>query len=171
MASLQCSKCGEGIHYHSLPQEIEYIYFPNVTWEEICNTRFDKNNKVMDESGVYPKLYRSSTIENDYSNQFLKIWKCPTCGTLHFFSDVGSVEKVFVKDSDVNAEDYTEEGVLFGDYLWANVTDQDIPNDHLLSIKPSFYVRLGSVHLVTSETSDFSNPECYRLYFPEWMKE
>ena len=81
MASLKCSKCGEGIHYHSLPQNIEYIYFSKMVWKKVCNTRFDKNTKDMDESGKYPKLYRSSTIENDYSGEFLKIWKCPVCGT------------------------------------------------------------------------------------------
>ena len=171
MASLQCSKCGEGIHYHSLPQDIEYIYFSKIVWESICSTRFDKNNKVMDESGVYPKLYRSSTIENDYPKQFVKIWKCPTCGTLHFFSAEGSVKNVFIKENSTDTYDYIEEGVMFGDYLWSDVTDQDISNVRLLSIKPSFYVRMGSDYLVISETLDFSKPECYRLYLPEWMKE
>lgn len=171
MASLQCSKCGEGIHYHSLPQDIEYIYFSKMVWESICSTRFDKNNKVMDESGVYPKLYRSSTIENDYPEQFVKIWKCPTCGTLHVFSAEGSVKNVFIKDNSTNTYDYIEEGVMFGDYLWSDITDQDISNDRLLSIKPSFYVRMSSDYLVISETLDFSKPECYRLYLPEWMKE
>ena len=106
MASLQCSKCGEGIHYHSLPQDIEYIYFPQMVWESICSTKFDKNNKVMDESGVYPKLYRSSTIENDFVGKYEKIWKCPACGTLHVLSTEGSVKNVFIKDNNVIYYDY-----------------------------------------------------------------
>ncbi len=171
MASLKCSKCGEGIHYHSLPQDIEYIYFSNVAWEEICSIRFDKNNKVMDESGIYPKLFRSSTIENDYPGYFLKIWKCPTCGTLHVFSDNGNVKKIFVSDDSENIDDYAEVGIVFGDYLWADVTDRDISNEQLLSVKPSFYVRLSSDYLFVSDGLEFTNFESYKMYLPEWMKE
>lgn len=171
MASLQCSKCGEGIHYHSLPQDIEYIYFSKKLWERICGTKFDKSNKVMDESGMYPKLYRSSTIENDYRGKYIKMWKCPSCGALHIFSAEGSVKNVFIKGNSVITCDYTEEGVVFGDRLWNDITNQDISNDQLQSIKPSFYVRLSSECLAVSETLDFSNPACYKLYLPDWMKE
>ena len=171
MASLQCSKCGQGIHYHSLPQDIEYIYFSKMVWESICSTRFDKNNKEMDESGIYPKLYRSSTIENDYLGKYIKIWKCPTCGTLHVFSSEGSVKNVFIKDNGAITYDCIEEGVMFGDYLWNDITDQDISNDKLLSIEPSFYVKRSPDYLVISSTVDFSKPECYKLHIPEWMKE
>ena len=171
MASLRCSNCGEGIHYHSLPQDIEYIYFSNNMWKEICKTKFDKNNKVMDESGAYPKLYRTSTIENDYAHQFSKIWKCPICGTMHVFSDEVSVDKVFVKDDVVDVGAFIEEGVMFGDYLWSEVIDQDISNDQLSLIEPTFYVRWSSENMIISKSIDFSNKEIYRLYLPEWMKD
>lgn len=170
MASLQCSKCEEGIHYHSLPQDIEYIYFSDAIWKKICNTKFDKNNKSMDKSGIYPKMYRSSTIENDYSGQFTKLWKCPKCETLHFFSDSGNVNKVFVSEDETDPIDYTEEGFMFGDYLWADITDKDISNERLETIKPSYYVRLNSDRIVMSESLDFKNCRYYRLYLPEWMK-
>ncbi|SEQ21927.1 hypothetical protein SAMN02910289_01535 [Lachnospiraceae bacterium RM5] len=170
MASLKCSKCGEGIHYHSLPQNIEYIYFSKMAWKKVCNTRFDKNNKDMDESGKYPKLYRSSTIENDYSGEFLKIWKCPVCGTLHFFDNKINVKKVFVKNDNVDIVGYTEIGVMFADYLWDDITEQDISNDMLSSIEPSFYVGSFLNYLVISKTEDFSDIECYKLYLADWMK-
>lgn len=60
MASLQCSKCGGGIHYHSLPQDIEYIFFSKEVWDLICSTQFDNKNKVMDESGIYEHPRRAS---------------------------------------------------------------------------------------------------------------
>ena len=140
MASLQCSKCGDGIHYHSLPQDIEYIFFSKGVWNLICSTQFDKKNKVMDESGIYPKLFRSSTIESDYAGKYVKIWKCPTCGTLHVFSDDGSVKKVFVRDDAMPIADYSEEGILFSDFLWEDLTENDMPNKLLKTAKPSFYL-------------------------------
>ena len=95
----------------------------------------------------------------------------PDLWYITFFSAEGSVKNVFIKENSTDTYDYIEEGVMFGDYLWSDITDQDISNIRLLSIKPSFYVRMGSDYLVISETLDFSKPECYRLYLPEWMKE
>jgi hypothetical protein len=171
MASLQCSKCGEGIHYHSLPQGIEYTYFSKKVWKDICRTKFDKNNKIMDESGVYPKLFRTSTIENDYSGQYLKLWECPICGTFHLFSDKGTVKKVFVRENSIDTYDYLDTGIMFVDYLWDEVTENDISNDRLISIQPSFYVRMDENHMVISKTHDFSEQYIYSVYEPEWMNE
>lgn len=170
MASLQCSKCGEGIHYHGIPQDIEYIYFSKDVWNTICSTNFDKTNKVMDESGNYPKLFRSSTIENDYQGQYLKIWKCQKCGTLHFFSDEGSVKKVFIIDDKEITQEISDEGIIFGDHLWDEITEKDIPNNQLISIRPSFFVKIGKNYIIVSDTQNFSSQICYKEYSPEWMK-
>ena len=37
--------------------------------------------------------------------------------------------KLFIKDNSTDTYDYIEEGVMFGDYLWNDITDQDITND------------------------------------------
>lgn len=60
------------------------------------------------------------------------------------------MKNVFIKDNSTDTYDYIEEGVMFGDYLWNDITDQDITNDRLLSIKPFFYVRMSSDYLVVS---------------------
>lgn len=170
MASLQCSKCGEGIHYHSMPEGIEYIYFKKIVWDSICTIKFDKSKKIMDESGIYPKLFRSSTIENDYSGQYMKIWKCQVCGTLHMFSNDGSVTKVFVKDNNEINDEAFEDGIMYDDYLWNEITDRDISNEKLSSIAPSLYVRLAEKSMVISKKPDFSIKTVYMSYNPEWME-
>ena len=46
MATLKCKICEYGIHYNSEPSGIEYIFIKNEDWKEICDSKFDPNNKV-----------------------------------------------------------------------------------------------------------------------------
>ncbi len=80
------------------------------------------------------------------------------------------MKKVFVKNDNVDIVGYTEIGVMFADYLWDDITEQDISNDMLSSIEPSFYVGSFLNYLVISKTEDFSDIECYKLYLADWMK-
>ena len=40
MASLECSNCRYGIHYHGLPEGIEYIFFKWDDWKKIESKKF-----------------------------------------------------------------------------------------------------------------------------------
>ena len=39
MASLKCSKCGYGIHYHDEPNGTEWIEFELNTWEKLLSSQ------------------------------------------------------------------------------------------------------------------------------------
>ncbi len=39
MASLKCSKCGYGIHYHDEPNGTEWIAFELNTWEKLLSSQ------------------------------------------------------------------------------------------------------------------------------------
>ncbi|MCF0229573.1 MAG: hypothetical protein HUJ76_07790 [Parasporobacterium sp.] len=171
MASLKCSKCGEGIHFHSIPQDIEYTYIPKSTWIDICNSRFNKSAIVMDSSGMHPKLFRSDTIENDFEGNIYKMWKCPNCGTMHLFDKNGHVNEVFEEASTTEKNALLDEGLVFSDYYWDNLTEKAVPDELLKSERPTYYCRKGKDVLFFSEHEDFS--VCNKAYvklIPDWME-
>ena len=68
MASLKCSLCGNGIHYHDLPDGTEHFWFPLSSWDEFSLT---------DRPAV---LYKTQNF-----GAFYTAWKCGKCGCVHLF--------------------------------------------------------------------------------------
>ena len=76
MASLKCSFCGYGIHYHGEPpDDTEYIFCTPDTWAKI-----EKENLT------------SSRLEGEYYELFVYAWKCAECWTFAFFDRGGDEE-------------------------------------------------------------------------------
>lgn len=141
MASVLCNKCKMGIHYHSEPQGIEYVYIDQNDWEDICNSAFDTKSKIMDDNG-YPKLYKTDTLEDDFKDRIVKVWRCPNCGSIIKFDREGNVMETYEVSSENDLGNYLSEGLCFDDYLWDEITEEACPNRELSSKKPSLYVKV-----------------------------
>lgn len=72
MASIQCTNCKLGIHYHGEPEGIEFILIERKDWDKIISSNFDPKNKKINAQTGYPNLYRTDTIEEDFPNAVKK---------------------------------------------------------------------------------------------------
>lgn len=122
MASLKCSFCGKGIHYHGIPNGIKYIFCSLSDWQTLENENLN-----------------ADCLELEHYEKFIKAWKCPKCGTFAFFDDrvhVGKVytpKKTFSTNSLQNPINF---GVFFEDYTWDKITESDIPTKEILQKFP-----------------------------------
>lgn len=164
MASLKCSNCGYGIRYHSEPEGVEYIYISKKNWCKICSSKFNAKDKVYnDELKKYPKLFRTDTIEEDFYNEIIKVWKCCKCGTLHAFDKNGKVTNVYVRKEICINNDVSEEGIFFDDYTWDDITEKSMPNNMLKNQNPSGYVRIYKDVIEISRDGTWGECEKYKL--------
>ncbi len=160
MASILCSNCSTGIHYHSEPQGIEYMFFEVEKWKEICNSRFNPQFKEISNDG-YPKLYKTDTIEEDFKGEFIKLWRCPKCKSLMLFGDNGKVVTCFIPKEKVLLGNLKLEGLAFADDLWERITEKARPDMELKGQQPSVYVRIYDNGLEISEDESFDSLTTY----------
>lgn len=130
MASILCSKCSQGIHYHGEPNGIQYAMITKADWDKIKSSKFDPSHKIIDPMNRYPKLFRTDTIEDDFPETVKKFWKCPFCGTLHFFDSEGLVLSAYEPGAfeNENGDFNNIEGWYFDDYKWDKLTEEAIPD-------------------------------------------
>lgn len=125
MASLECSKCGNGIHYHGLPEGIEYTYCNWHEWEKIMVSRTS-----------------SDELDIKYEKSLIKAWKCPACGAMAFFENC-RVTEVFAPDDNkshnLNIVQEGEYGVLFDDFLWDEITEAGVSAQDILDEYSGYY--------------------------------
>lgn len=98
MASIKCGKCNAAIRYHGEPCGIEYIMISKENWRMMASKVFDSNNKEFCGDGQTPKLYRTDTIEVDFPKMLARYWKCPICGSLHFFEKMLLINEEGIKN-------------------------------------------------------------------------
>lgn len=161
MASILCNNCNYGIHYHDIPEGIEFLYIPIKTWEKICQSRFDKNNPIYDEQHIYPKLFRSDTIEADFKNEVTYAWKCPSCESILVFHENGSVKNTYIKSQLQGVQEWNYEGLVFDDYTWHKLVEKQLSNNKLQIITPTFYVRGNETELLVSADNKFEKLIAY----------
>lgn len=123
MASLKCSFCGHGIHYHGEPPDgTEYIFCKISDWEKI-----EEKNLPSDD------------LESENKELLKYAWKCSECGTFAFFDERGHVTAVYTPKKE-NSSDVMNEpkefGVFFDDYLWYEITEDDISASEVLKKYP-----------------------------------
>ena len=132
MASILCSSCKCGIHYHGIPNGTEYIWIRDEDWKRITSAVFDPTNKVYADDGWQPELYRTDTIEEDFPNAIKRFWKCPECGTLLFFGNKGKMLAAYKPViTDENQEKCSVSGVCFSDHHWDDITEAGIPDNRI----------------------------------------
>ena len=128
MASLECSNCRYGIHYHGLPEGIEYIFFKWDDWKKI-----------------ELKKLKSYEIETENLSGYLYAWKCPSCGTFEFFDEKIHVRVTHVykpetsEPPELDPEREMEFGVFFDDYLWDEITEARVPMEEILDKYSGYY--------------------------------
>lgn len=159
MASIKCRQCGFGIHYNSVPNGIEYIFIKKDKWECIFHSKFRTDICEMDETGQYPKLFRSDTIESDFPDAIEKVWVCPKCKCIHRFDLKGVVTETYKIRKMEMKSDVVCEGIVFDDYRWETITESMIPDERLRGIEPSDFVKLYDNGFVLSKNDDFSKIE------------
>ena len=161
MASLKCSKCGFGIHYHGEPDNTEYIMIKETDWFNITKNIFDPKNKIMKDG--YPMLFRSDTIEDEFSDCFIKFWICKRCGTLAIFDGI-YVDSVYAPTEDkVPVDKHSKMYIVFSDYLWDEITEHSIPVSEIPSKFAPSYVAIRNSEYIWLLNSG-SDRECIKIY-------
>ena len=150
MASLKCSFCGHGIHYHGEPPDgTEYIFCKMTDWQEI-----EKNNQPSDD------------LESENNGLLKYAWKCSECGTFAFFDERGQVTKIYAPKK-INSADKlqepTEFGVFFDDYLWYDITEDEISAAEILKKYPqNLWLLKNADELRIFEDKEMTN--CIKQY-------
>lgn len=120
MASLKCSKCGFGMHYHDEPNGIEYIIIAQDNWSALKDYSFDNNGL-----NYMPNV---DEIELLLPTFIIKVWKCPVCGTIAMFDNSNiQVNAVYVQA--INGFEVHLCGNVyyaFSDYSWDKLTELPI---------------------------------------------
>ena len=118
MASIQCTKCKTGIHYHGQPKGIEYIFIKECDWDKITSSSFDPKNKQYKSESFPPMLFQADTIEADFEELIEKAWKCPECGCIMIFDVHERVVAAYQEDGCEEREncDISYNYIVFDDY-------------------------------------------------------
>ena len=139
MASLKCSKCGYGIHYHDEPNGVEWIAFEMETWNRLCSSRMP-----------------ISSYELDTKSGWYTVWKCEKCGTLHVFKAMDIyIDMIFESQDAVIGQTFEGnviECVAFEDVVWDQITEteeegnafddkfKDVPRKYIRFCKDTLYI-------------------------------
>ncbi len=110
MASLKCSHCGEGIHYHGEPIGVELRAISQELWDMFSST---------DKPIICYLL--------DGNDDYCLIWKCPECGCLHVFEGYSAKvwHSYFFTDADIDITS-ARKYLVFSDYLFYDVSEADM---------------------------------------------
>lgn len=165
MASILCSKCHQGIHYHGEPNGIQYVMICKTDWDKIVSSDFDSRQKIIDQTSGYPKLYRTDTIEEDFPESVKKFWKCPHCATLHFFDTDGRVVSVY-EPAVLTKEKWGSghiEGWFFDDYKWDELTEKMLPDSKLSSKTGELNELIVSSDAVVMRNADTDMVNTYKI--------
>ena len=132
MASLKCSKCGYGIHYHDEPNGVEWVAFELGTWNNLC-----ASSKSI------------SSYEIDTKSGWYTVWKCEECGTLHVFKamDINMDRSYELQDNAATKaqEENVIECIAFEDIIWDEITETESNGndfDNRFKDYPRKYIRI-----------------------------
>ena len=110
MASLKCSHCGFGIHYHDEPNGVEYTALSQELWNS-----FSKTDKL---------IVRYVLDGND---DFLCIWRCPECGCIHTFEAYRPIFKqAYIPCDDVAIYTESKKYLVFIDFLFEDISERGL---------------------------------------------
>ena len=117
MASLKCSHCGFGIHYHDEPNGVEYTALSQELWNSFSET--DK------------PIVRYVLDGND---DFLCIWRCPKCGCIHTFEAYRPIFKqAYIPCDDVAIHTESKKYLVFIDFLFEDVSERGLTAEQFIN--------------------------------------
>lgn len=109
MASLKCSNCGCGIHYHDEADGTQLIVFKESVWNNLLNSDIPVSRYIL-----------------DGTEDYLEIWRCKNCETLHIFDGV-DVSIAYRKIDNVTKEPVNGENYVgYVDTDWSIITEDRI---------------------------------------------
>ncbi|MGN0537042.1 MAG: hypothetical protein ACI4M3_03575 [Acutalibacteraceae bacterium] len=126
MASLKCSKCGFGIHYHDEPNGVELTAIPLSTWD-----LFSFTNKPIVRYNL------------DGPQDYLIIWKCPNCGCLHkFMASSTRLERAYELCSEETFDTCGTKYILFDDYDFDDISEKGLTASEYEKLRDSYKAKL-----------------------------
>jgi len=119
MASLKCSNCGCGIHYHDEADGTQLIAFKESVWNKLLNSDIPVSRYML-----------------DGTEDYLEIWKCKNCETLHIFNGV-DVSAAYRKTVNTAVESASgEKYVGYVDTDWGIITEEQILGSDIVKKYP-----------------------------------
>lgn len=119
MASLKCSNCGCGIHYHDEADGTQLIAFKESTWNDLANSDIPVSRYIL-----------------DGTDDYIEIWKCKNCKTLHVFDGV-DVSAAYRKIEGITEEPVSgEKYVGYVDTDWSIITEERISGREIVKKYP-----------------------------------
>ena len=137
MASLKCSYCGFGIHYHDEPNGVEYTALSTELWN-----LFSETDKPL-------VLYVL-----DGNDDFLCIWRCPECGCIHTFEAYRPIFKqAYIPCNDVSIPTDARKYLVFIDFLFEDISEKgltakEFANEGEYSSDSFFYTMINSESVI-----------------------
>jgi len=131
MASLECSNCHYGIHYHDIPDGTESILFSIREWERLVNTDLLTCDYTFDSSTSY-----------------IETWKCEKCGAIMLFSNGSQNVISSYKRSDIIIDLSHFDGALFivfEDIAWDTITEPEITGSKISDVFPDVKYRYAKI--------------------------
>ena len=150
MASLKCSYCGYGIHYHDEPNGIEYTAFSQELWNSFS---------VTDKPIVRYVL--------DGNDDFLCVWRCPECGCIHTFEAYRPIFKqAYIPCDNVVTPNGARKYLVFIDFLFEDVserglTDEEFANSSKYPSDSFFYAMVADNSIIVYEDEACTKPSKY----------
>ena len=110
MASLKCSNCGFGIHYHDEPNGIQYTAISQELWDSFSDTNKPIVRYVL-----------------DGNDDFLCVWRCPECGCIHAFEAYRPIFiQAYIPCDDAVAPAAARKYLVFSDYLFEDISERGL---------------------------------------------
>lgn len=127
MASIRCSCCENGIHYHDEANGTQFLAFRKKTWEKLAASDLWISRYIL-----------------DGTEEYYVIWKCENCGAIHIFeADSPDLKAVYKKVGEVNDTDDLETAfVAYSDYEWEKITESRITG----AVLPTQFPDLEIIH-------------------------
>lgn len=134
MASIKCSCCENGIHYHDEANGTQFLAFRKETWETLTTSDLWISRYILDGTEAY-----------------YVIWKCDSCGAIHIFeADSPDLKAAYKKVCVVSdTDDLDVAFVAYSDYEWAKITESRITG----AVLPTQFPNLEIIHALRSGDS------------------
>ena len=150
MASLKCSNCGFGIHYHDEPNGVRYTAISLELWSSFSYT--DK------------PIVRYVLDGND---DFLCVWRCPECGCIHTFKAYQPIFKqAYMPCSEDVVPTTARKYLVFIDYLFEDISERGLTakgfaNSGKCSTDNFFYAMVADSSVIIYEDGTYTKPLKY----------
>jgi len=121
MASLKCSNCGNGIHYHDEADGTQYIVFFEMDWKNLVKSDLRVSRYILDGNVEY-----------------YIAWKCSKCGTIHIFKYDSTTVISAYKRVELKYNNNITEGnyIAFSDEDWDIITETQILGKDITEMYP-----------------------------------